>query len=211
MGLNEACESARTQERDSTAAGELVLHHAGEVAADCERSSAGSTHRPLSFYACITYQKFLEGALAELLADDDAAYDLVCGEGNLERPDRASFAHMACFDAESLRKDRIVRKLLADTTTLDAYCAKTPERDREFPFSSACFQRRLESMHAGKRSAWLANKGAPGRRRLIFRLMSTFTTATLSCTKSRGRTLGTSSAKAKADKTYPKRKRGDLY
>ena len=50
-----------------------------------------------------------------------------------------------------MREYRIVRKVLADTKTLDAYCAKTSERDREFPFSSACFQRRLERIHYPKR------------------------------------------------------------
>ncbi|MEO6171936.1 MAG: hypothetical protein ABIP02_02340, partial [Arenimonas sp.] len=144
-GLAQACENAQN-DRDKKAGHELLLHQARQVSIDCEATPDQGSKGPL-FYACISYQSALESALQTLLVDDDAGYAIMCNDGR-QPTDRAFFANMACSGAEDDRRDRTIKKLLADPAALDTACASKSLDDKEIALHLACSQRH--------RDLWLA-------------------------------------------------------
>lgn len=203
-GLAQACAFAQ-DDRDKKTADELLLHSAGQVAADCEATSEQARKGPL-FFACISYQTAVEGALAGLLAGDDAGYAIVCADG-ASPPDRAAFADLACSSAEHDRQERTIERLLADPVALDASCATNPTYEQGLTLVLACDRRRADKDRPAIEPALRVAADAPIHdppERNIYHPDSALNQAARESAK---RIL----ADAKSNGTYPRRKPGDQF
>ncbi len=143
-GLARACEVAQ-RAIDEQAADEMEKD--GEkVAALCE-STPETSQKGAIFFACISYGVVLESELGQLVADDEAAFAILCPEGDRESvyvPGRQRHVSSACNRAQQIRAERKEETLLADPMALDAECARVPENKRTGSLIGACIEREAQ-------------------------------------------------------------------
>lgn len=126
-GLAMACEMVE-RERDERAASEMVKD--GEKVATLCEATREDALKGANFYACNSYGVVFESALGRLIADDDAAFAILCPEGDRESMDIRGRYHRvssACGSAQTKRRDRKVEAVLSDRAKSDALCTATPE------------------------------------------------------------------------------------
>ena len=132
------------------------------LAPQCE-ATPENQRRGALFHACLSYDIAVESALGDMLAADDAAYQILCdGDGGHEIMERDRHVSAACYTAHDARQDAAVAALEADPHALAARCTGTPEDTRGAALEIACNRRDHDAMTA--RIALLARDDGEYRR-----------------------------------------------